>query len=153
MRFKNSRFAVCLLLLFVLMAACKDSQLRTLANAFDKITTASAAIRETVVAAHKTPGGLSTDASIKIGTVMLKVDIAIQQAIGITQNIAMLDPASKAKLTDIAKPILAAVDAAVKDPALAGISNTKARDTIREQLVLIQTTLNAVELVLAAGGK
>ncbi len=150
MQLKQSRFVLGLLLVFVLLMACKDSQLQRLANILDDVADSATFIRTTTAAAHAS--GFVTAGEVEtIGTVMKRVDAGNKLAIQTTRGIAKLDPGTNAKLVDVLTPIIQAVDAAVKDPALAGIKNVKARDDIHFGLVSLEGSLAAAQLIVAAG--
>jgi len=134
-----------LVLSLVLVPACTDNDLLTVSKALNDTASAVGVIQSTAIAANQQKT-LSDDATSQLLTLTVKITTAGQQASAVTRKLSTLAPADKAKLLSILTPIIAAVSQAPQIQS----ADPKVQQQIQAALLLISTSLNSVQLVLAA---
>lgn len=137
------------ILALALLTACEDNDLKKVADAL-KITAESIGIvQSTVIEANRT-GLMSEDDARKVLQLCVKVTKAGQDASAVTRNLTKLQSTDKAQVLLILKPIITAVADELKPGGIFGDVDTDTKRSIRNALLTVQTTLNSVQIVLAA---
>lgn len=150
-KFNSTRqMVVGLVVLTLLLTACTDTDLQRLAKAYDVTAQAMTVVQTAVVNANAaTPPLINNATATKIMQVTLKVNLANKDAITATRAIAKLDNPTKAKVSEILKPSIEAINAAVVDQNILSIQDVKTRDAIHAALTAAQTEFTTVQLILA----
>lgn len=142
---------VLLIVPLLLLVACTDKDLETVARSLLTTSEALGTLQGAVISANtSTPQLISDNATRTILETCIKINQAGLQASTITRSINALSPADRTQLTAILDPIIKTVGEAVSGTQLLGIEDPKTRDAITASLLLIQTSLNSAKLVLAA---
>lgn len=128
----------------LILAACTDKKLRDIVVAADKVADTVTIIQKAAVDAESS-GALTRDQARAVMQLTIRISQANNQAMGIARDLAKLDEPSRQQLLTILTPIINAVNAGLNDP------NINANAGIRASLVTIQTSLNSIGLILAAG--
>lgn len=148
-RTRTRAIAVALMLTFAL-TACSDKNLRDIVVAADKVADTVAIVQKTAVDAE-IAGTLTRDQTRAIMQLSIQVSQANNRAMDVARDLSKLDEPSRAQLLTILTPILQAVEKGLADPSITGIQNPQTRDAIRGAFVAIQTSLNSINVILAAG--
>jgi hypothetical protein len=148
-RIRSRAALVALLLLCVLSASCKDKNLRDLVNAADKVADTVAIVQQAVVDGENA-GTITRNQARAIMSVTIQISKGNNDAMDVARDLAKLDEPSRQQLLTILTPIIAAVNRAVGDQNILGIQNAQTREAIRGSFVAIQTSLNSINLILAA---
>lgn len=144
------RLFAAVLILLVALSAC-SSDLTTVAKALDDTSKAIGIFQTTIIQAN-TDKLLSDAETAKLMSVSVRVSMAGLQAVAITKQLSTLAPTDRANLLAILTPIIDALsDAQTLD--VAGIANPATRQKVQAALLLIQTSLNTAQIVLAAKGQ
>lgn len=146
----RSRAIAVALLLTLALSACKDQKLRDLVVAADKIADTVAIVQKSAVDAEAA-GTLNRDQTRAVMQLTIQISQANNSAMDIARDLSKLDEPSRAQLLTILKPIIDVANKAVADPNILGIQNAQTREAIRGAFVGIQTSLNSINLILAAG--
>ena len=141
------RKAVALMLLLTL-AACKDTQLRDLVNASDKVADTTLIIQKAAVDAENA-GTLTRNQTRFIMETSIRVLTANDKANNIARDLSKLDAPSRAQLLSVLTPIIAEVNKAIVDPNITGIQNANVRNSITASFQAVQASLNSINLILA----
>ncbi len=147
----NRRSVIALVLVLILALSACSNDLTTVAKALDDTAKAISVFQATIIQANAS--GLLSDAqTTKLMAASVRVNTAGLQAVTITKNLSSLAPADRTNLLAILNPVITALsDAQTLD--VAGIVDVNTRQKVQASLLLIQTALNAAQIVLAAKGK
>lgn len=131
---------LCLTLLFA--PSCKDKDLEKVSKALVVTADTLGTIQTAVIDANK-QGLLSIDKTRAILEVCLKVDQAGKEAVFVTRQVNKLTEPSKAQILGILVPVIKAVESTFF-PDLPV--------SVKLALESLRSTLNSIQLILAAGG-
>lgn len=134
------RISVALLVIALVLTACKDDNLKTLAKALDD-TAHGVQVLQIAVIEAESQHTIDEDAARSLLEFSVKVNVAGQEAVKATRNLDYLNSADKQKLLSILLPVI---------QTLAVGQNISTDEKITAAIALIQTSLNSVQLVLAA---
>ena len=141
------RFQLLLVLpLLLVLSACSDKALQTVAKASRDISAANLALQNTVITAQQS-GALTADQAGYVVTVTLKVAQADQQVNAAISGINALAPADKSKILAILQPVIDAVNQAVTT-GVVPIQNQTIKTSIMAALTTIQAALATVKAVV-----
>lgn len=147
MRIRQIRTVIALIMVTLLLAACQDHDLQTLAKALDD-SAHGVAVLQTVVIEANNQHLMSDDVTRSLLEFSVKVNLAGQNAVMITRNINSLDAADRQRLLNILAPV---VDALRTGQVLTNsITDVNARQRVVAALALVQVALNSAQLVLAS---
>lgn len=137
-----------LLLLLLSLTACTDADLQTVAVALNDTARAVSVFQQTVINAN-TQGLVSESNTRQLLEVSLRVNAAGQEAVSVTRNLSKLAPENRSQLLQILWPVIESL-AQVDSQLVQLVPEARARASIASALTLIQTTLNSIQLTLAA---
>lgn len=147
---RQAAIALVLIVVLSMTSACKQEDIKLVSSNLNKATKAVAVIQDTIEAANKTvPPLLSDAAGVKAMGVSLKFSQSLAKAIEMTRHIESLDAPTKASLLGVLQPLLADLTAAINDPALINIKDQKTKDAILGSLIIVQTSLAAIQTAIA----
>ena len=137
-----------LLLLALLLASCTDPDLTTVAKALNDTAQGLSVFQATVIQANAEKL-VSEPMTRTLLESALRVDNAGQRAVAITRGLNALAPQDRTNILAILNPVIGAL-ADTQASITLGIADTGTQNSIRAALLLIQTSLNTAQLVLAA---
>lgn len=144
-RNRSRTFAILLVLL--LMAACKDEDLKTASNALNDAAHGVGVLQNTAIEANK-QGLLSEASTRRILEAALKVNTAGKEAVSITRGINELAPQDRTNILAILRPVIDSLNQI--DLGGLGINDAKTQQNIRAAFAVISTALNTAQLALAS---
>ncbi len=136
--------AVCLLL----VTACADADLATVAQALNDAAS-GVGILQTAVLSAADQHLISVPVTRTFLTLATRINQAGKEAVAVTRQINALVPADRSNLLQILTPVIAAV----ANAQTVLIDNPTAQQNIRAALLLIQTALNSAQIALASTGQ
>jgi hypothetical protein len=140
----------CVLLATATMSACTDKKLRDIVEASGKVADTVAIVQKAAVDAE-TAGTLNREQTRAIMQLSIQISQANNQAMSVARDLSKLDEPSRQQLLTILTPIIKAVETGVNDKNVLGIENAQTREAIRGAFLVIQTSLNSINLILSAG--
>lgn len=137
-----------ILVLTLLLTSCTDPDLTKVAKALNDTAQGISVFQTTVIQAN-TQKLLSDGMTRTLLESALRVDNAGQRAVAITRGLNALAPADRTNLLAILVPVINAL-ADTQTSITLGIKDAGTQTNIRASLLLIQTSLNTAQLVLAS---
>jgi hypothetical protein len=146
-----SRQLVLVTALFMVSTAglCTDAKLKDLVAEADKVADTALIIQQAALDGEAA-GALNRNQTRAIMLITKQVLTANNHAMDIAEDLSKLDEPSREQLMAVLAPVIKGVDAALKDPVIVGIENVPTRTSIIGSLTTIQTTLNSIQLIIAA---
>ncbi len=140
------RHKISIVLVSLLLLGCTDKTLETITTALRDTAQAIGVLQSGVVAANaQTPKLLTDEQTRRLLELSIKINNAGWQASQATRGLSKVSETDRTRLLAILDPIVQAVQSALIDPALFG----PGMDSLRQALLVIQTSLNAAKLALA----
>ena len=130
--------------------ASVNSALNKVSQGLYDVTQATASLQSTVIQAQQM-GLISVNDAREIIGVCIRILQADQQASDTVRKLSALDDQSKTSVLAVLQPIIDLVSNTVNS-GLAGIKNPDTKAKVQLGLLTVQTTLNSIQVILAAKG-
>lgn len=139
---------VMIVMMAAILAACTDRDLENVSKGLDDSAKAVAVFQETVISANE-QGLVSAANTRQLLQISLKVNAAGRDAVQVTRDLTTLEPGDRTKLLGILKPVIASL-AEANSSLVTLVPEARARANIASALTLLRTTLNTIQITLAA---
>lgn len=137
-------------LLLLLLVSCDDNDLQRVATNLRSAAATNLLLQDTVINSYALK--LLTEDQARAFVVLTgRIGEAGKTAVAITRTLNTLETQDRTDLLAILAPIISALADQQVNSALNAVTDEKTRTQIRALIILIQTSLNSAQIILAAG--